>query len=113
MVKKVKDTKQGHEAGKPTDDASENDAVNAIVEKFLKNDLVNNPYIPDFIERRLYANVVKLVLGMLKETVEASNVDILGHRISFTFSPISQVSPKSNDIGYICPSGPVEMQEQS
>lgn len=83
-------------------DNVEDDAVKAIVDKFLKNDLINNPYIPDFIERRLYANVVKLVLGMLKETVEASNIDILGHRISFTFSPISSpISPP------ISPSGPV------
>ena len=92
-------------------DNVEDDAVKAIVDKFLKNDLINNPYIPDFIERRLYANVVKLVLGMLKETVEASNIDILGHRISFTFSPIS--SPISPPISsQISPSGPVVIPDE-
>ena len=66
----------------------ESDEVRTIIDRFLKNELINNPYIPDFIERKLYANVIKLVIGIMKETVESSKIDVLGHRISFKLEPI-------------------------
>lgn len=82
------------------EDASVNDLmdknINAIVDKFLQNKLVNNRYIPDFIEHRIYTNVIKLIIGLLKETAETSSLNVLGHMVSFKIEPMSASSSSSS-----------------
>ena len=82
------------------EDASVNDLmdknINAIVDKFLQNKLINNRYIPDFIEHRIYTNVIKLIIGLLKETAETSSLNVLGHTVSFKIEPMSASSSSSS-----------------
>jgi len=70
---------------------TQNEAIRKVVDKYLENELINNVFIPDFLERRIYMNVTKLVLGLLQETLESINVDFLGHRISLNIEPISNM----------------------
>ncbi len=88
-------TQESHDKQGQYNDANDlmDKNINAIVDKFLKNKMVNNQYIPDFIERRMYANMIKLMIGLLKETAETSSINVLGHTISFKIDPISDTSP--------------------
>lgn len=79
---------------KPTPLTEEEQAINVVVQRYLQNELINNPFIPDVIERRIYVNVMKLIIGVLKDTVEHANIDILGHRIHFSMSPQFDCSNK-------------------
>lgn len=69
------------------EDAQER-AINAIVNRIMANDNINQRYIPDAVERRMYRNVVKVVIGMAQELTENSSIQVLGHRLSFTLVPI-------------------------
>ena len=62
--------------------------INEIVDRYLPDELVNNPRIPDFIEKRLYQNVVKIIIGIIKDTSEHPSVELLGHKITFSMEPI-------------------------
>ena len=63
-------------------------SIDLLVEKYLKNDMINSAFIPDFLERRIYANVAKLVIGLIEESLRTTNIDMLGQRISFNIQPI-------------------------
>ena len=62
--------------------------IDEIVDRYLADELVNNPRIPDFIEKRLYRNMVKIIIGIIKDTSEHANVEVLGHKITFSMEPI-------------------------
>lgn len=73
----------------------EEKAINEIVERYLNNHLVNCKFIPDFIERKMYRNVLKMIMGILEDTIEKTEIHVLGHKINFTITPI--VNEKDND----------------
>jgi hypothetical protein len=58
-----------------------------IIERYMKNDLINNPAIPDWIERKIYKNILKMVIGILTETAENTDLELLGHTISVSVKP--------------------------
>lgn len=66
----------------------EEEAVNVIVERYIHNEKINNRFIPDVVERRIYRNTLKLIIGIMKDTVENASIDVLGHKITFTMTPI-------------------------
>ena len=69
-------------------DTTTNDVIDAMVERFLCNDRINNPLIPDFIERTIYRNVYRLLIGLIQENLESSSVLLLGHRVTLTMTPV-------------------------
>ena len=62
--------------------------IDEIVDRYLADELVNNPRIPDFIEKRLYRNMVKIIIGIIKDTSENANVEVLGRKITSSMEPI-------------------------
>ena len=64
-----------------------NKSIKKLVNHLLENDNINNTYIPDFIERKLYENVFTLLIGVLKDTLENANIKILNQNIGFKISP--------------------------
>ena len=67
----------------------EDKAIDAVVDKFLANEFVNNKYIPDVIERRMYRNVIKMSIGCMKTTFDNVHVEILGHKLSINIEPVA------------------------
>ena len=49
--------------------------------------MINNTVIPDSIERQLYTNILRLAIGILKDTLEHTHVEVLGHKIKFVLEP--------------------------
>ena len=66
----------------------EDRAIDAVVDKFLLNEFVNNKYIPDVIERRMYRNVIKMSIGAMKTTFDNVSVEILGHKLTINIEPM-------------------------
>lgn len=70
--------------------ASGSDAVlDDIVDRYMKDDLINNPAIPDWIERRMYKNVLKMTIGIMSDTINNSEFEVLGHVVSLNIRPKS------------------------
>lgn len=66
------------------------DDVDVIVDGFMKNNSINNPLIPDFLERRIYRNVLLLLRGCVSELAKTAAVDFLGVRVQFLITPNSE-----------------------
>jgi len=75
-------------AAPPTPAALSDAAVRRIVDAFLRNPDVNQTYLPDAIERRLYYNMIKLFLGVLSESLKHAKVELLGHQIVLHMDPM-------------------------
>lgn len=61
--------------------------IDDIVDKFMKNDAINQKAIPDFVERAIYRNVLTLVTGLMTEVLEGVEIQALGHKIKLTVEP--------------------------
>ena len=57
------------------------DKIDEIVAGFMQNNSVNNPLLPDFIEKAIYKNVITLMLGIAEEVLSETSIEVLGHRI--------------------------------
>lgn len=68
---------------KPTTNTTEDQVIHKIVDRYLSNHMINNTVIPDSIERQIYTNILKLAIGLLKDTLEHTHVEVLGHKIKF------------------------------
>ena len=56
--------------------------IEQIVDNMLVNDNINIKHLPDFVERQLYLNIIKIVLNIIAETTKTSKIEFLGHEIS-------------------------------
>jgi len=70
--------------------ATTDEILDSIVDRYMKNDLINNPAIPDWIERKMYKNVLKMTIGIASDTINNSEFEFLGHIISLNVRPKSQ-----------------------
>jgi hypothetical protein len=66
---------------------STDNILDEIVDRYMKNNLINNPAIPDWIERKIYKNVLKLAIGVASDTFNNTNFELLGHNISVSIKP--------------------------
>lgn len=62
-------------------------AVDEIVDDFMSDSAINNPLMPDFIERSIYRNVLKLMLGILGRMLDTTELSFLGHNITMKLTP--------------------------
>jgi len=74
-------------------DLEENEAINRLVNKYLKDALLDIPFIPKCIEKHLYTSVIDILIGVIKETLENAEIIVLEHKIKFQVTPI--ITPPS------------------
>jgi hypothetical protein len=59
--------------------------VQRYAQKFVTNEDIDIPLLPEFVQRRLYVNVLELMFGILQDTLHTAAVDVMGHRLTFKF----------------------------
>ena len=57
------------------------EGINQIVENYLQDENINCGYIPDYIEKKIYKNILNMVVGIISETLENSRLQFLGQDI--------------------------------
>lgn len=71
--------------------------IEEYVEKMLVDPNVNINYLPDFVERQLYRNVLKMILGLLDHVLQNSHVNLLNHEIHFDVTPAKKLGQESEE----------------
>ena len=67
-----------------------------FVQRFLDNEDIGIFVIPDAVERRVYANVIKMAVGITQDMLHTSKVGFLGHELHFRLVPRpDSISPGS------------------
>ena len=57
------------------------DPLDVIVERYIKNEFINIPLLPDIVERRIYKSVLKSVFENIDKVLESRTIDLMGHNI--------------------------------
>ncbi len=63
-------------------------AIDRVVQRLLSNPSVNQAYVPDSLERKVYERLLTQVIGTLKETLESTKIEILDHVITLHMAPL-------------------------
>lgn len=67
--------------------------INAWVEEMLATKESNIKYLPDFVERQIYRNVLGLMMNLLDRVAESVYIKFLGHQLVFDIDPIPDQDP--------------------
>lgn len=70
--------------------------INKFVDELLDDEDVNSKYIPDFVERQLYRNIFKILLGTLDNLFDSTSVKFMGHQITFDLQPDDEIDYDSD-----------------
>lgn len=57
-----------------------------IEEKILSNSNINVAYLPDFVERQLYRNVMNVAIGAVEAVLSSVKINVLGHTITLNMN---------------------------
>jgi len=68
--------------------SDEEKVIDEIVERYLER--CNLPLIPDFVEKKIYKNILKIIISVIEDTLEKTEIQVLGHKIKFTIEPIKE-----------------------
>jgi hypothetical protein len=58
------------------------DKINDYVDKLLLTD-ANSKYLPDFVEKQIYQNILTLGLKILDDMLNTTSIKFVGHEITF------------------------------
>ena len=62
--------------------------ISSIVESMLEDPDTNIPWLPDFVERKLYMNIFTIAMNMLERIIEDIKLHFMGHQIQMVVDPI-------------------------
>lgn len=65
----------------------EDQAIEAFVMAQLKDADVNMTYLPDGIEKQIYINLIKIIIGNLHQITDSVRIEILNHVITLKIEP--------------------------
>lgn len=71
--------------------------IDSFVEKLLSDKNVNVKYLPDFVERQIYRNVFTILLGLIENMADSTEIHIMGHRIVMHVAPEASATQPQSD----------------
>lgn len=72
--------------------------IDIFVERLLNDVNVNITYLPDFVERQIYRNMITILLGVVQNLSDTTEIKFLGHKMKLSVVPdnISVISESSS-----------------
>lgn len=61
--------------------------ISEFVDELLTSENINITYLPDWVERKIYINVLILIMGILKKTLHNTSVKFIGHELHLDLKP--------------------------
>ena len=62
--------------------------IDKYITNILENKDMNITWLPDAVERKIYKNIMNLVISAVESTMESSSVRFLGHDMKFVIYPV-------------------------
>jgi len=61
--------------------------IEEFVDELLLDENINIAYLPDWVEKQIYLNILTILVGFINKTAKTAKVELLGHEINFKVSP--------------------------
>jgi len=78
-------------SGRSSSLSVEDEAIDSFIETLLRDKKVNCKYLPDFLERDIYRNLIRLIIGNLSEIIRSVRLTILNHVITLHIEPVQPI----------------------
>ncbi|VBB18998.1 hypothetical protein YASMINEVIRUS_1530 [Yasminevirus sp. GU-2018] len=65
--------------------------IDSYVESLLSDKNVNIKYLPDFVERQLYRNMINVLMGLVQNMADSTEIKFMGHKFLVNMSPDEQI----------------------
>ena len=65
----------------------EEQSIEAFVNALLRDANINATFLPDNVEKEIYINILKIILGNLKSIVDSIRLEVLHHVITIKMEP--------------------------
>lgn len=62
--------------------------IDKLIDQIMKER--NIEYLPDFVERQVYRNILTIIFNLLEGTIDNSSIQLVGHEIKLTINPIKE-----------------------
>ena len=62
--------------------------LSSIVQDMLDDPDTNIPWLPDFVERKLYMNIFTIAMNMFERVIEDTQLHFMGHQLQMVVDPI-------------------------
>jgi hypothetical protein len=66
-----------------------NEAVTSFIDQMIRSEHVNISYLPDYVEKSIYTNILTIILGILENVLGTTELRLLSHVITFNITPES------------------------
>lgn len=63
--------------------------IELFVDNLLKNENINITIIPDSLEKKMYVNILTILLQLINESLKNIKITILDHTLSISMNPSS------------------------
>jgi len=63
------------------------DPLDKIVDEMMSSDGINQAWIPDYVERRLYKNILKTVHAHIQQLAHSARIEVAGMSLTFVVQP--------------------------
>jgi len=63
--------------------------IDELVTHMLQNADINISVLPDYMERRIYANIVRILIGNVTELLRHVKIEVLNHVITMRIDPVA------------------------
>lgn len=73
--------------------------VNEFVDQLLSDANVNIKYLPDFVERAIYKNVLNLIIALLNNIFNTVSIKFFGHNLTFNIMPDQTIVANNENTG--------------
>mmetsp|Transcript_71157 Transcript_71157/g.118262 ORF Transcript_71157/g.118262 Transcript_71157/m.118262 type:complete len:173 (-) Transcript_71157:107-625(-) len=87
--------------------------VNRLTEELLANDAANMKWLPDEVERHMYNNSFRLVIGLLQEILSSTSLRLGGQLICLDLRPATLPSSLGSDLPRVAEELPHDGEQQS
>lgn len=55
--------------------------LEAFIETLINDNTINIKYLPDHVEKAIYRNIFRILIGLIKSTLESTTLNIIGHNV--------------------------------
>lgn len=73
------------------------EALDAMVDRLMANAVVNSPLVPDFLERQIYTNCLRLVFTLVDALASTVRLQICGNELRLDFVAVNEPRSPSNN----------------
>jgi len=63
------------------------DIINEYVQKLINDENINIDYLPNFIEKTIYKNIFTILIGVINNLIDTTEIKFLNHNITLNIEP--------------------------